>query len=65
MTVGAMLSPDFRAVPAELCKLPRWVVWKGAKVPYCATASNSRASVTDRDTWASFDQAQAAYEEGG
>ncbi|HQQ69379.1 MAG TPA: hypothetical protein PLL92_03570, partial [Alicycliphilus sp.] len=65
MQVGALLSPNFGAMPAELCMLPRWVVWKGPKVPYCATASNSTASVTEPDTWAAFDQAQAAYEEGG
>ena len=63
--VGAMLPPDFSAIPAELCRVPRWVVWKGPKVPYCATAANSTASVTEPDTWAAFDQAQTAYEEGG
>ena len=65
MTAGAMMSPDFRAMPPELCRIPRWVVWKGAKVPYCPTAINSKANVTDPGTWASFTQAQAAYEEGG
>lgn len=65
MKSGAMMSPDFRAMPAELCCIPRWVVWKDAKVPYCATAVNSKASVTEPNTWATFDQAQAAYEEGG
>jgi len=65
MQGGQMLPPDFSAMPAELCRLPRWVVWKGAKVPYCATAANSTASVTAPDTWATFDQAQTAYEEGG
>ncbi|WP_233598042.1 hypothetical protein [Comamonas sp. BIGb0124] len=49
----------------ELSRRSRWVVWKGPKVPYCATAINSAASVTDPSTWASFPQAQAAYEEGG
>lgn len=63
--VGAMLPPDFRAIPVELCRVPRWVVWKGPKVPYCATAANSTASVTEPATWAAFDQAQTAYEEGG
>lgn len=63
--VGGSLPPYFNAMPAELCGRPRWVVWKGAKIPYCATLSNSTASVTDPGTWASFDQAQTAYEEGG
>ncbi len=65
MAGGSMLSPDFNAMPAELHRYTRWVVWKGAKVPYCATMINSTASVTDPETWASFDQAQTAYEEGG
>ena len=63
--VGAMLPPDFSAIPGELCRVPRWVVWKGPKVPYCATAANSTASVTEPSTWATFDQTQTAYEEGG
>lgn len=58
-----MIAPDFDAIPAELRALPRWVVWKDAKVPYCPTAVNSKASVTDPGTWASFAQAQTAYEE--
>ncbi len=65
MMQGAMLSPNFPAMPAELCSVPRWVVWKGAKVPYCATAADSTASVTEPNTWATFDQAHTAYEEGG
>ena len=62
------MRPDFAAMPAELRSVPRWVVWNGGngtKVPYCATASNSKASSTNPSTWATFDQAQTAYEEGG
>lgn len=62
------LAPMFEAMPAELRQLPRWVTWKrsgGRKVPCRATAINSPASSTNPDTWASFDQAQTAYEEGG
>ncbi|WP_287877864.1 hypothetical protein [Acidovorax sp.] len=59
------MAPDFAAMPAELRSVPRWVVWKGPKVPYNATTTNSTASVTDPSTWATFDQAQTAYEEGG
>ncbi len=59
------MTPDFSAMPAALCRLPRWVVWKGRKIPFCATLLNSPASVTNPDTWASFDQAQTAFEEGG
>lgn len=60
-----MMQPAFSAMPRQLCEVPRWVVWKGAKVPYNATANNSTASVIDPCTWAAFDQAQTAYEEGG
>lgn len=63
--VGAVLPPDFSAMPAELRERSRWVVWKGAKVPYNASMSNSKASVIDPETWGTFDQAQTAYEEGG
>jgi len=60
-----MLAPNFAAIPPELRKVPRWVVWKGEKVPYCPAAINSKASVTNPSTWAAFDQAQIAYDEGG
>ncbi len=59
-----MIAPDFLAMPPELRLVPRWVVHK-RKVPYRATAINSKASPTDPTSWASFDQARAAYEEGG
>lgn len=59
------MQPDFEVMPGELRALPRWVVWKGAKVPYCATTADSTASVTDPDTWAPFPTAQTAFEEGG
>lgn len=60
-----MLTPNFGQMPQELRVLPRWVTWKGAKVPYCATAINSKASCINSDTWAPFPQTQTAYEEGG
>lgn len=52
-------------MPGELRQHPRWVVWKDAKVPFSATAVCCKASATNPDTWATFDQAQTAYEEGG
>ena len=61
----AMLAPAFDAIPVELRQHPRWVVWKGAKVPFCATAICGTASVNDPGTWATFEQTQTAYEEGG
>lgn len=60
-----MLEPNFGAMPQALIDIPRWVVWKGAKVPYCASAVNSKASVNDPSTWTAFGQAQTAFEEGG
>ena len=65
MNHDAILKPDFEAMPAELRDTARWVTWKGAKVPHCPTAVNSKASVTDPGTWGAFAQARAAYEEGG
>jgi hypothetical protein len=59
------MQPKFDVMPAELRALPRWVLWKGPKVPYCATLTNSTASVTGPDTWAPFPAAQTAFEEGG
>ncbi|MCQ9373271.1 hypothetical protein NMQ14_03300 [Methyloversatilis sp. XJ19-13] len=60
-----MIRPNFTRIPAELRALPRWVTWRGAKVPYCPAAINRKASVTNPDTWAHFQMAQTAYEEGG
>ncbi len=60
-----MLPPKFEMFPHELRQHHRWVTWKDKKVPYCATAINSKASATNPDTWSSFDAAQSAYEEGG
>lgn len=65
MKTQDMLTPNFRSMPPELRESPRWVVWKDAKVPYCATAVNSKASVTEANTWATFPQVQTAYEEAG
>lgn len=59
------MQPNFDAMPAELQAVPRWVLWKDAKVPYNALAVNSKASSTNPDTWASFGQVQTAYHEGG
>lgn len=60
-----MLSPVFSKIPPELTQRARWVVWRGAKVPYIATAPSLKASSIDPNTWATFEQAQATYEEGG
>lgn len=60
-----MLRPEFQKIPPELAQRTRWLVWRGAKVPYCATVPAMNASSTDPSTWASFEQAQTTYEEGG
>lgn len=60
-----MLRPVFSSIPPELAQRSRWLVWRGAKVPYCSTAPAMKASSTAPDTWSSFDQAQTTYEEGG
>lgn len=65
---------DVLNIPPELRECPQWVVWKLekrdeklTKVPYCAKNTKRRASPTDRDTWATFDEACAAApsENGG
>lgn len=54
------------AIPSELTRLRRWVVWRRelhngrqAKIPY-SPKSGWRASVTDPQTWATFQEARAA-----
>lgn len=70
-----MISPALRVVPsfnvanipAELLALPQWVCWryeqgdgsKPKKVPY-SPRTNALASVTDRATWSSSAEAEAA-----
>lgn len=60
-----MLDPLFENIPLELKQHDQWVVWKDKKVPYDPTRPNSKAKVTDPYSWGSFDQADAAYNEGG
>ncbi len=55
---------NYNNIPQEMRIFPQWVVWrfedtdsaKPTKVPYSAN-SGKLASVSDPDTWASFDQA--------
>ena len=63
--IASLLTPILENIPAELKALNQWVVWKGVKVPYDPTASNSKASVTEPQTWGTFEQACVAYAEGG
>ena len=61
----AMLQPRFENFPKELQRHDQWVVWKGKKIPYDPTRLNSKANVNDPYSWGSFNQADAAYSEGG
>ena len=60
-----MLQPRFENFPKELQRHHQWVVWKGKKIPYDPTRPNSKANVNDPYSWGSFNQADAAYSEGG
>ena len=60
-----MLQPRFENFPEELQRHDQWVVWKGKKIPYDPTRPNSKANVNDPNSWGSFNQADAAYSEGG
>ena len=60
-----MLQPRFENFPKELQRHDQWVVWKGKKIPYDPTRPNSKANVNDPYSWGSFNQADAAYSEGG
>lgn len=67
------LLPLLANIPQALRDEPRWVVWaaegpagaKPIKMPYDPTLSDKRAKVNDPATWGTFDQAVAAFEEGG
>lgn len=59
-----MLVPDFKSMPPELRNLNRWVTHR-AKCPYDPSMPNSKASVTDPNTWGGFAQVEASFREGG
>jgi hypothetical protein len=61
----AKLQPRLENFPKELQRHDQWVVWKGKKIPYDPTRLNSKANVNDPNSWGSFNQADAAYSEGG
>lgn len=62
---------QFANIPDELKNLNQWIVWrledrngsKATKTPYCAK-TGSFASVTDKKTWCSFEQACIAASSG-
>ncbi|MCS0612906.1 AAA family ATPase [Massilia kyonggiensis] len=67
------IIPQFDNIPEKLKNLARWLLWKAEsmnggkprKVPYCPTLLNVRGSSTDPNTWGTFAQAEAAFDEGG
>jgi putative DNA primase/helicase len=63
-----LLPVKAESIPEELRVRPQWVVWKAVgdkpdKIPYSAR-SGRRASSTDLLTWATFQEALEAYENG-
>ncbi len=63
-----LLSVKADSIPEELKVRPQWVVWKAVgekpdKVPYSAKTGR-RASSTDLLTWATFEEALGACENG-
>jgi putative DNA primase/helicase len=64
--------PIVKAIPAELRERPQWIVWRyedragrRTKVLYDPIRRKSRAKANDPLTWASFDEAMAAFNAGG
>jgi putative DNA primase/helicase len=65
-------EPNFDAIPQELKKHPKWMVWKAepkpnkpdemGKVPY--NLKGYRASKSDPKNWITFEQAKTGYETG-
>jgi len=56
----------FENIPIELKNLPRWVCWRDInkrKIPFDAKTLNGKASSTNSDTWATYEEALLAYEE--
>jgi hypothetical protein len=77
MSAVAPVTPpsevSFASIPAELRRLPQWVVWKykqrpgsvkPTKVPYCASNPSVCAKTDDPSTWGSFDQALQVADSG-
>jgi putative DNA primase/helicase len=63
-----LLPVKAESIPEELRVRPQWVVWKAVgerpdKVPYSASTGR-KASSTDLLTWATFQEALEAYENG-
>lgn len=69
MSDQVVLPPNAGQIPIELMQLDQWVVWrlesrggKSTKVPY-GPRTGQHASVSDSESWASFNEALGAYQE--
>jgi hypothetical protein len=69
--VVRVTADRFAAIPSELRERPQWVLWvyeerdgKLTKAPYQARNPKRRASSTDAETWATFEEAIAAVGQG-
>lgn len=70
MKKPSTIAPQPENIPSELRELPQWIVWRHAfiksrgvwiKMPINPITEKA-ASVSDSNTWASFDAAVTAYE---
>jgi Protein of unknown function (DUF3987) len=71
-TRTAWLPVLLDTIPRRLQDIPRWVLWKSelrhnqwTKIPIRAHDHRTNASVTDPETWASFDDTVDSYSLGG
>lgn len=63
-TPTQFLKPRFECFPTALITLPRWVVFDHLKRPLRVGGSISLGAVNDCDSWATFEEAKAAFESG-
>ena len=67
-----MNTVALQTIPAELRKLRNWVLWrlepdekgKSTKMPYQVAHPDRKAASTRAATWATFDDAVAAFKAG-
>jgi hypothetical protein len=59
-----VLEVMLESIPEAMRKEPRWVVWKGDKVPHQGHDHTRQASSTKQITWCTFEIARQVYEAG-
>lgn len=71
-TDSTILKPNFENIPQELINHDHWILWKAeklkgqekfTKIPY--QVNGYKAASNKPDTWSSFSEVKAAYENGG